>query len=147
MKKTEDKSPKWAFSAISPLRLLKEAREAQYYSYSPYSHFTVGAALLLGNNEDIKGCNVENASYGMALCAERNVIAQMVALGKKDPQAIAIVGKIGTPCYPCGACLQVMWEFNPDMILVFEKENNKAETMLLRNLLPYPFSREGMKDE
>ena len=83
----------------------------------------------------------------MALCAERNVIAQMVALGKKDPQAIAIVGKIGTPCYPCGACLQVMWEFNPDMILVFEKENNKAETMLLRNLLPYPFSREGMKDE
>lgn len=120
--------------------LLQRARSVASRAYVPYSGFHVGAALLTADGSVILGCNVENASYGVTLCAERNAIASMVALGRFDPVAIAVVGgNAGAPCPPCGACRQVLTEFNPDMLVVLESPN-KALLMSASDLLPLSFS-------
>jgi cytidine deaminase len=120
--------------------LLQRARSAADRAYAPYSKFRVGAALLTSNGHVIMGCNVESASYGLSMCAERNAVASMIAMGQHDPVAIAVVGGIsGVPCPPCGACRQVLAEFNPDMIVVLESPN-KVIVMSVNELLPLSFS-------
>jgi cytidine deaminase len=120
--------------------LLQKARAVAEHAYAPYSRFKVGAALLTSDGGVILGCNVENASYGMSSCAERNAIASMVAMGHFDPVAIAVVGgKFGTPCPPCGACRQVMAEFNPDMLVLLESPN-RIIIIGVNELLPLHFS-------
>ncbi|MDO5562753.1 MAG: cytidine deaminase [Synergistaceae bacterium] len=107
--------------------LIKAAREARKNSYSPYSHFRVGAAILFENGDVVSGCNVENASFGLSLCAERK------------PIAAAIVGKDGEPCAPCGACRQFLAEFSPEMEIILE-DGNGFKIFKLRELLPEYFS-------
>jgi cytidine deaminase len=120
--------------------LLQRARTVAERAYAPYSRFKVGAALLTSDGSVVLGCNVENASYGMTSCAERNAVASMIAMGHFDPVAIAVVGgKSGTPCPPCGACRQVLAEFNPDMLVVLESPN-KIIIMSANELLPLSFS-------
>jgi cytidine deaminase len=120
--------------------LLQRARTVAERAYAPYSNFKVGAALLTADGSVTLGCNLENASYGMTVCAERNAIASMVAMGRLDPVAIAVVGgRSGTPCPPCGACRQVLAEFNPDMLVVLESPN-KIIIMTANELLPLSFS-------
>ncbi|MGD0814263.1 MAG: cytidine deaminase [Verrucomicrobiota bacterium] len=100
-------------------RLLKHARAAMKCAYAPYSNFQVGAAVLLRDGRIFTGCNVENASYGLTICAERNAIFAAVAAsaGKPAIVAVAVVNRRGVPCSPCGACRQVIAEFGPDAVV------------------------------
>ena len=130
----------WPWPDVPAETLLQKARVAAERAYAPYSKFKVGAALLTAGGNVILGCNLENASYGMTACAERNSIASMVVMGHLDPVAIAIVGgRSGTPCPPCGACRQVLAEFNPDMYVVLESPN-RLIIMTANDLLPLSFS-------
>ncbi len=85
------------------------------HAYAPYSNFRVGAAILLGDGRIFAGCNVENASYGLTICAERSAVFAAVAASARKPQiqAVAVVNHRGVPCSPCGACRQVLAEFGP----------------------------------
>ena len=100
--------------------LLEAARAARESAYAPYSCFRVGAALLFKGGEVVAGCNVENSSYGLSVCAERSAMAAAVSRGLILPEAVAVVGKSGVPCPPCGACRQFLSEFNADMYVVME---------------------------
>lgn len=127
------------FSGISAEMLIDEAREAKKNAYSPYSGFPVGAAVLSDDGKIFRGCNIENGSFGLTICAERNSISAMVASGRRKPLAVAIVGKTGEPCLPCGACRQFMAEFNPYMKIILENGRGSYEVIALEELLPRPF--------
>lgn len=133
-----DDSLDWSYPS-SPETLLKKARAAQKAAYVPYSGFPVGAALLTTEGKIIQSCNVENASYGLSLCAERNVLTRAVSEGDRDFVAIAVVGRSGEPCLPCGACRQFMAEFNPALIVVLEEGEKPLLYRLDLDLLPRPF--------
>ncbi|GHS98644.1 cytidine deaminase [Synergistales bacterium] len=138
----EDRKISWPWPDTPAESLVQRARTAATRAYAPYSGFKVGAALLTSDGCVILGCNVENASYGMSLCAERNAIASMIAMGHLDPVAIAVVGGMsGTPCPPCGACRQVLMEFNEDMTVVLESPN-RIILIKAYELLPLSFSLE-----
>jgi cytidine deaminase len=96
-------------------KLLREARAAMKHAYAPYSEFHVGAAIMLEDGRVFTGCNVENASYGLTICAERNAVFAAVTASKKKPKVVgvAVVNHKGLPCSPCGACRQVLAEFGP----------------------------------
>lgn len=98
--------------------LIEEARKAAAFAYAPYSGFQVGAALLSAGGDIYRACNVENASYGLTMCAERNAVFQAVAAGDRDLKALAVIGPGTEPVAPCGACRQVLVEFNPDLRVV-----------------------------
>jgi len=100
-------------------RLFRLARAAMKHAYAPYSNFRVGAALLLADGRVFTGCNVENASYGLTICAERNAIFAAVAASARKPEiiALAVANHRGAPCSPCGACRQVLAEFGPRAIV------------------------------
>ncbi|MCC6738833.1 MAG: cytidine deaminase [Planctomycetia bacterium] len=116
--------------------LLAAARKAAKRAYAPYSKFRVGAALLCADGSIVTGCNVENSSYGLAMCAERVAIGRAVAEGKREFVAIAVValGKRGKDVRPCGACRQVMAEFHANLRVVCEDG-----TTTLLDLLPEQF--------
>ncbi len=96
-------------------RLVEAALAVRAQAYAPYSRFLVGAAVLSSSGVIYTGCNVENASYGATVCAERNAIAQMVAAGERSAVACAVVTKGKDPAAPCGLCRQVLYEFADDM--------------------------------
>jgi cytidine deaminase len=108
-----------AISASQRQRLLRRARAAMKHAYAPHSKFRVGAAILLRDGRVFSGCNVENASYGLTICAERNAIFCAVAQSSKKPEIIAaaVVNHLGVPCSPCGACRQVLAEFGQRAIV------------------------------
>lgn len=124
--------------------LVAASKDAALNSYAPYSHFPVGAAILFESGEIVTGCNVENASYGLTICAERNAMSAAVTRGLRNPLAIAITGNI-SHCIPCGACRQFLSEFNPDMFVVTEGENG-INIRTLNELLPINFSLCPKKD-
>lgn len=119
--------------------LIAEAKAVRFNAYAPYSDFAVGAAILLESGEIVPGCNVENASYGLTICAERNAMAAAVARGGRKPVAIAIVGDDGAICPPCGACRQFLAEFNPRMSVLLE-DRTDIVTYVLRDMLPLNFA-------
>lgn len=122
--------------------LIQFATVAREQSYSPYSNFAVGAALLCQDGTVYQGCNIENASFGMTNCAERTAIFKAVSEGHRLFQAIAVIADTEGPCAPCGACRQVMVEFNiPTIILTNLKGHTQVYT--LDELLPLSF---GPKD-
>lgn len=121
---------------------MQKATEAQSKAYAPYSRFPVGAAILAEDGRVFTGCNVENASFGLTICAERNAIAAAVLAGAR-PVAVAIVGN-QHDLLPCGACRQVLAEFNPDLLVVTQGTNHQPQVRSLRDLLPGAFTlREG----
>ena len=120
-------------------KLMKMAYEAGAFAYAPYSGFRVGAALLFEDGTVVTGCNVENSSYGLTLCAERNAMTTAVAQGLVMPVAAAVAGEKGKPCMPCGACRQFLAEFNPDLEIVTE-ENDRLSVFKLSELLPCCFT-------
>lgn len=124
----------------SYLHLLDVANEAKANAYSPYSKFKVGAALLTHKGEVITACNVENASYGLTICAERSAVVQAVAkgYGPGDFEAIAVAAS-ADDFSPCGACRQVLNEFGTEMIVVFPFKGEIVITRL-KELLPYNFN-------
>ena len=120
--------------------LLLEAKKASLFSYSPYSHFTVGAALQCADGEIITAANVENRSYGLTICAERSAIVKAVSMGKQNFKALAVYcGKADYPVSPCGACRQVISEFAAaEMPVYFSGSDigNRVETTV-RELFPF----------
>ena len=119
-------------------KLFAAAAGARAQSYSPYSKFAVGAALVGGNGEVFTGCNVENISFGLTICAERAAIATAVAQGVRKFERIVIVSDSADPVVPCGACRQVMAEFAPALKIVSRTLANKTAELNLADLLPIP---------
>ena len=119
-------------------KLIACAKEAAAYASAPYSHFTVGAALLTTKGKVYTGCNIENASYGATNCAERTAIFKAVSEGERNFVAIAVAAGDGSTAYPCGICLQVMNEFMPEAEVILE-EKGKIITYSLMELLPKGF--------
>ena len=121
--------------------LLERAHQVTQRAYVPYSHFPVGAALLTEDGSIFSGCNIENASYGLTVCAERVAIFQAVAAGHQVVRAIAVVAPRAHGVTPCGACRQVLYEFAPrdsPMVVILEGENGPDITDLPA-LLPRSF--------
>ena len=106
------------------MELIEKATMAQKKAYPPYSHYYVGAALLTKGGKIYSGCNVENASYGLTICAERTAVFKAISEGEKEIEAIVVVTKDGG--MPCGACRQVLNEFNPKMIVIAVDEQGKV---------------------
>ena len=121
-------------------RLRDAAFAAMENAYAPYSKFRVGAALLASSGEIISGCNVENAVYGEALCAERVAVAAAVARGLTSFQEIAIASESDEPSPPCGSCRQTMSEFASDLLVTSYARNGKQATWKLSELLPEAFA-------
>ncbi|HTZ53638.1 MAG TPA: cytidine deaminase [Candidatus Acidoferrum sp.] len=118
--------------------LLSAARDVRERAYAPYSTFAVGAALDTGDGQVFLGCNVENASYGLTICAERAAVAAAVAAGYRGFEAIAVAGPDGAVTSPCGACRQVLAEFNPAMTVIFTSPHGPVITTVAE-LLPHSF--------
>jgi cytidine deaminase len=119
--------------------LIKQALAARGMAYAPYSHFHVGAAVLTASGESFSGCNVENASYGLTICAERAAVCTAVAAGHTKIVAVAVATSGGAS--PCGACRQVLSEFGPAMevVLVDADEPTRVRVTSLDKLLPEQF--------
>lgn len=126
--------------------LMKIARKARQNAYAPYSHFAVGAALLAESGRVYTGCNIENASYGLTCCAERNAIFAAVGAGERRFKMLAVAADSPKPVAPCGACRQVIAEFGiPFVVMGNLKEATK--TMTAEELLPYGFGQESMNNK
>lgn len=132
--------------------LIRAALAAREKSYSPYSHYRVGAALLSEDREIITGCNVENASYGATCCAERTAVFKAISEGKRRFSAIAIAGGIEGKepedyAYPCGICRQVLSEFagNDSFTVIVAKSVSDYKEYSLNELLPYSFGGDSIR--
>lgn len=120
-------------------RLINEAKKAREFAYAPYSKFKVGAAVLTVSGKIYTGCNIENASYGLCNCAERTAIFKAVSEGEREFAALAVIADTKKPTAPCGACRQVIAEFNiPKIILANVKDAHMV--LSLAELLPYSFT-------
>lgn len=117
-------------------RLFLAAQTVRHQAYAPYSRFSVGAALLASDGRVFTGCNVENISFGLTLCAERSALVAAVAAGCRSFEAIAIVADTDVPISPCGACRQVLAEFNPNLRILTANLSGSFETLQLQVLLP-----------
>lgn len=120
-------------------KLIDRAIVARDKTYSPYSHFGVGAALLCEDGTIYEGCNIENASYGLTNCAERTAIFKAVSEGQTKFKALAVVADTEGPCAPCGACRQVVAEFKIPIIIMGNLMGN-VKIVTIEELLPFSFS-------
>src|ERR1041385_3474352 len=118
--------------------LIKAARQARNFAYAPYSKFSVGSALLTKSGEIFTGCNVENVSLGLTICAERAAVMAALGEGHKDFVAIAVVTDSAEPALPCGACRQVLAEFNSAIKIVASTTSGITQELSLSELLPRP---------
>ncbi|HVR41939.1 MAG TPA: cytidine deaminase [Thermoanaerobaculia bacterium] len=120
--------------------LIEEARRARERAIAPYSKFRVGAALTTRAGRVIQGCNIENASYGLTVCAERVALLAALSQGEREFDAIAVVSQSPEPATPCGPCRQLLWEYCGDLEVVLASLSGKIETHSLAELLPRPFT-------
>jgi cytidine deaminase len=123
---------------VYPL-LIKTAKEAAQQSYSPYSKFKVGAALLAEDGRIFTGCNVENAAYGPTICAERTAIVKAVSEGARRFKAIGVVCESAPGSWPCGLCRQVISEFGDNITIVVDSADGKISTASIAEILPHIF--------
>ena len=125
--------------------LVERAFAMHSYSYVPYSGFPVGAALLCRDGTVFTGCNVENAAFGSTICAERTALLKAVSEGhREDWVAIAIAGRGGDYCWPCGACRQMLYEFSPDLEILVARGDHQFVKYTLRQLLPGGFGPDSL---
>ena len=128
--------------------LVQKAIEARSLSYSPYSHFAVGAAILTKDGQVFVGANIENSSYPLCMCAERNALynAYMHGYKKNDLVALALSADTDSPCSPCGACRQVISELFPkDGVIIMTNLKGAYQETNIEELLPYAFSEDDLK--
>ncbi|MGI8813645.1 MAG: cytidine deaminase [Pyrinomonadaceae bacterium] len=125
--------------------LIDAAATVRENAYAPFSDFRVGAALETDDGEIVSGCNVESASYGLTLCAERVAIFNAVAHGSKRITKIAVVTDTEELTSPCGACRQIIWEFGGDIPVIMSNMNGKTETIQMKELLPRAFDTKFLK--
>jgi len=123
--------------------LIKKAKEARKKAYAPYSGFKVGSAALTDNGKIFTGCNIENASLGLSICAERVAIFNAISKGYKSFKAIAIICDTEKPCSPCGACRQAMIEFSPEMNVIMCNFQKKYIIKKAKDLIPDAFNNEN----
>ena len=123
-------------------RLMQTAADARLKAYAPYSNFKVGAALRTAKGEVFSGCNVENVSYGLTMCAERVAVGTAVEAGATEFEQLAIVSDSAEPVVPCGACRQVLAEFCPDLAIISRTVSGLTAEFALSTLLPNP--RQGI---
>ena len=121
--------------------LVAAARKAREHAVADFSHFKVGAALETDAGEIVAGCNVENASYGLTICAERVAIFKALSDGHRSFKRIAVVADTASPTPPCGACRQIIWEFCGDIDVIIANLSEVKLTMRMKDLLPLPFDK------
>jgi cytidine deaminase len=126
-------------------RLVAEARAARDRAIAPYSHFKVGAALRLTDGRIVTGCNVENASYGLTVCAERVALLKALSDGFREFTMIAVVADTDNPTPPCGPCRQLLWEYCGDIPVVLANLTDIKAHHQLGDLLPFPFDGRLLK--
>jgi cytidine deaminase len=119
--------------------LIEAALRARANAHAPFSKFKVGAAIEDSTGRIHTGCNVENASYGLTLCAERVAVFKAISEGARQFRRVAVVADTDSLTPPCGACRQILWEFCGDAELLLANPEGKTETMRLKDLLPRPF--------
>lgn len=124
---------------MEPTKLIEAARLARENAYAPFSNFKVGAALEAASGRVFTGCNVENASYGLTICAERVAIFKAISEGERNFRSIAVVADTETLTPPCGACRQIIWEFCGDIEVLLANLKGKRETHRAAGLFPKPF--------
>ncbi len=122
-------------------RLVGAARAARQHAVADFSGFKVGAALETAAGEIITGCNVENASYGLTICAERVAIFKALSEGHRQFTRLAVVADTESPTPPCGACRQIIWEFCGDIPVVLASLTEVTATRQMKDLLPLPFDK------
>ena len=124
--------------------LVERALEMRRFSYAPYSHFRVGAALECEDGSVYTGCNVENAAYGSSLCAERTVLVKAVSEGRRRFVRLAVAGDSADYCWPCGACRQMLREFGADLEVLAANREGAYVAISLEELLPHSFGPETL---
>jgi cytidine deaminase len=127
---------------MEEIQLIRIATEARARAHAPYSNFAVGAALLTRSGRVFRGCNIENVSFRLTMCAEQAAVSAAIAEGEKDFVEIAVVADSKEPIVPCGACRQVLAEFSPEMKIVMANLDGLSQTVALSELLPRP--RQGI---
>jgi cytidine deaminase len=127
--------------------LIEAARVVRERANAPFSHFKVGAALETAGGEIVTGCNVENASYGLTMCAERVAIFKAISEGQTSFTRIVVVADTDELTPPCGACRQIIWEFCGDIPVVMANLKGKTETLLMSELLPRAFDAKFLATE
>ena len=138
-------------SSKAPLRgsrvalLVAAARKARRYARADYSKFRVGAALETSTGVIVTGCNIENATYGLTLCAERVAMFKAISEGHRRFRRVAVVADTAKPTPPCGSCRQILWEFGGDLEVVLANLRRETGRMRLGDLLPLPFDRRLLK--
>jgi cytidine deaminase len=130
-----------ASAQASADRLVAAARAAREHAVADYSGFKVGAALETAAGAIVAGCNIENASYGLTLCAERVAIFKAVSEGHRAFSRLAVVADTESPTPPCGACRQIIWEFCGDVTVVLANLSAVTATLQMKDLLPLPFDK------
>jgi len=122
-------------------KLVAAARAAREHAVADFSHFKVGAALETDTGDIVTGCNVENASYGLTICAERVAIFKALSEGKRAFKRIVVVADTADPTPPCGACRQIIWEFCGDIEVTIANLQKVTKTLQMKDLLPLPFDK------
>lgn len=125
---------------MTPAELMREAERARRRAYAPYSRFRVGAALLTAGGRVIHGCNIENASYSLSVCAERNAVWKAVSEGERAFVAIAVTAREGHGAPPCGSCRQVLHELAPALQVYWRDARGRIRKSRLDLLLPWAFA-------
>jgi cytidine deaminase len=124
--------------------LISAAKQARENAHAPYSNFRVGAALRATSGRIFAGCNVENATYGLTVCAERVAIFKAISEGERGFNAISVVTDTDTPTPPCGACRQLIWEFCGDVPVILANLKGKTEIIQMKDLFPKPFDSSNL---
>ncbi|MEW6687224.1 MAG: cytidine deaminase [Candidatus Edwardsbacteria bacterium] len=127
-------------------RLVKAAKQAKKNAYTPYSKFRVGAAILTKKGTIYTGCNVENVSYGLTICAERVAVGKAISAAERDFVALALVSDSRHLITPCGACRQIISEFAPNLQIILINKSGKIKITNIKKLLPEPFKLDDKKE-
>ena len=125
---------------MTDLELYQKAVEQLKNSYSPYSKFAVGAALLTENGNLYTGCNIESAAYNATICAERTALVKAVSEGDLKIASLAVASSSGDFTFPCGICRQMLVEFNPNLRIIVGNQQDQLKVFLLKELLPEAFT-------
>jgi len=130
---------------LSDSNLIAAARNARLNAHAGFSHFKVGAALETADGTIIAGCNIENATYGLTICAERVAMFKALSEGLRELRRIVVVAETEAPTPPCGACRQILWEFGGDMEVILANLTKETGRHRLSDLLPIPFDARLLK--
>jgi len=130
---------------LSDSDLIAAARNARLNAHAGFSHFKVGAALETADGTSIAGCNIENATYGLTICAERVAMFKALSEGHREFSRIVVVAETEAPTPPCGACRQILWEFGGDMEVILANLKKETGRHRLSDLLPIPFDARLLK--